>query len=130
LIASNSQKKAPAFYILALVNERLEKCRRIAENLSLSCSPSRMFIAPNSSSNQLSANFSTRIENARENYHGFVCAQVVDQNEKVIVGAAEFPPEKALLPQKTMCKLAVWMQPNKLEGAWSDEVVVETGNND
>lgn len=117
-VAERSGDSPCAFFIIGLVNERLERYRKTKLD-----SGRQQAVVDRLEKNLSSAGTSRY----RENYNGYVCAGVKRLKGEWLGGTPDLPGEKAQLPPDTRCELIVWMQPDQPEGAWSDSVLIETG---
>jgi len=123
MVAENFSNSPHAFFIIGLVNERLERCHSM--NVDLVNQQSTVTSSSFASSEVLKMRQTAA--KTRENYNGQLCAGVKRFGGDWLAGTPDLPGETTLLPPKTHCQLEVWMQPERPDGAWSDKLLIETG---
>src|SRR5271166_6506841 len=104
IVAEKFSNAPSAFFIIGLVNDRLERCR----NINAEWGRQRSALTANRSSfapsevlkmGQLPGRY-------RENYNGYVCAGVKRFGGDWLAGTPDLPGETTTLPPKTHCQLA------------------------
>jgi hypothetical protein len=123
MVAGKFSNSPYAFFIIGLVNERLERCH--SRNADPASQQSAVTRSPFTSLEVFKTG-RTPAKN-RENYNGQLCAGVKRFGGDWLAGTPDLPGETTSLPPKTHCQLEVWMQPERPEGAWSDKLLIETG---
>jgi len=107
-IVSSIERENPiASYIAGLLNERISQCR-----------PSSMAVAKQWLPWADSPGTPGRI--SAESYKGYACASVATRDGK----PAKFVEGIANLPMRSLCRISVWLQPERPEAGLFDEIQV------
>jgi hypothetical protein len=125
LVAAKHDNSVPAFFIIGLANERIERCNSaMLEKVrrQTSCA------IPDPVSDSFGAFKLTQSSNTkRENYNGYVCAAVKSVGGDWLTGTPNLPITSTPLALGTYCRLTIWMQPERPEGVSAEEILIETG---
>lgn len=102
-LAADTGDNAGRYYIIGLVNERLDRCRQ-------------------------KSTFAARIAAGspwleQGQYQGYLCTQVRQVNGKWSEQSLA-PAESMRLPPKSKCQLGVWVQPDNPGAGWADQLLI------